>query len=74
MGMLFPVDTIELRDGNGLRGSIQAPHINVDTIRVGTRRVKRLDATYPAKGVSGHTGIERIRGEIFLATDNPEFA
>jgi hypothetical protein len=70
---VFPMATVEMT--NRERGNIhivQATHIHVDLIRIGTRNVKWMNAAHGAKSVLGDAGIESVGRQRILAAEELE--
>ena len=72
LGVLFPVLAVELDDIHPLRSLIEAVQVDIDAIRVGTGRVKRLYAADLTEGVPGHAGIEAVGSEGAFAGEQAE--
>src|SRR5262249_38286586 len=69
----FPVLAVEVsqREGGEI-DIVQAAHVDVDLVGVGTRHVERMNATHPAEGVLGGLGVEDVSGEIVLPAQQLE--
>ena len=62
--ILFPVTAIEGCDDDVARLRFKAPHVDGDTVGIGSGNIERLDPARLAEQVPGDAGIERVRGEL----------
>jgi len=67
MRMLLPVLTIEIDNGDMFRLSIQTVDVDIDTIRIRARCIKRFDTARSAKRMLCNPGIERLGCDIVLS-------
>ena len=65
---LFPIFPIERENSHRLDGgSVQAPHVDAEAIRIGARHVIRFAAAIFAEVVLGNAGVERIGSQRVCA-------
>ncbi len=65
--MFFPVVAVEFRGVDAVDGGgVQTPDVDADSVGVGARDVKGLDAADPARMVFRDPSIKGIGGEVLL--------
>jgi hypothetical protein len=74
MGILLPVLAIKLNHPHGGGTGVEAIHVNIYPIGVGTRDIKWLDTTNPAKTVLGHATIEGVGAQLLRTCKQAELA
>ena len=72
-GILFPVLAIEFIDADPLRPGIQTVHIDINTIRIGTRGIKGFDAAGFTESVFGNAGIKTVAAKGFFTGEQIKF-
>ena len=66
---------VEGRDDEGLDGiTIDAAGVHAHTVRVRAWNIKRLDAAMGAEIMLGNTRVERVRGQVVAAANEPKAA
>lgn len=64
MGMVFPVTAIKRQDPHRRRGFDKTSHVDVDTVWIGARGIKRLDAADSTERMLRDAGIEGVSGDM----------
>ena len=64
MGMIVPVATIKRNDPHRRRGFDKTSHVDVDTVRIRARDIKRLDATDATERMLRHASIESVSRDM----------
>jgi hypothetical protein len=67
--MFFPMAPIKRNDSHGERRFDKTSHVDIDTVWIRARGVKRLDATDTTEGVLRNTGVERVRRDVIGPTN-----
>lgn len=69
MGMVFPVATIKRNDPHGGWLFDKASHVDIDTVGIRARDIKRLDAAHATERMLRDAGIEGVGREMVSPTN-----
>jgi hypothetical protein len=71
--ILFPVDSVEIDNIHGFWLSVEAPHIDVNTIGIGSGYIEGFYSTAPAEVMFGNASIKCICLIFIYTGDKLEF-